>query len=126
MIGRMALDRDARRRYARHLLLSEVGEAGQERLRACTVALAGDARAKEVAALYLARAGVELRDGAASTVDAGSTEAVAAIAGRAELEEAASFLAGAFAAVEAIKAALDVGAPGRLDVCLSGPAKERA
>lgn len=45
-------------RYARHLLLSEVGSAGQERLLAATIAVPGTGRAAEEAARYLCAAGV--------------------------------------------------------------------
>jgi len=53
-------------------------------------------------------------------------EGVRRLAGREDLEEAAAFVAGAFAAVEEIKRALEVGAPGRLDgVRLTGPPEDR-
>ncbi|MCB9729513.1 MAG: hypothetical protein H6744_08645 [Deltaproteobacteria bacterium] len=45
-------------RYARHLLLSGVGRAGQARLLASTVAVSGTGLAAEEAAIYLAAAGV--------------------------------------------------------------------
>jgi hypothetical protein len=46
------------RRYARHVLLPEVGGRGQERLLAASVRVLGDGRAAEEAALYLAAAGI--------------------------------------------------------------------
>jgi len=45
-------------RYSRQLILPEIGPAGQERLLAGSVALAGDPGANAVASLYLAGAGV--------------------------------------------------------------------
>jgi sulfur-carrier protein adenylyltransferase/sulfurtransferase len=53
-----ALDPDAAARYSRHLLLPEVGVAGQQRLLATRVALIGAGGLGSPAALYLAAAGV--------------------------------------------------------------------
>ncbi|MFI4970091.1 MAG: molybdopterin-synthase adenylyltransferase MoeB [Lysobacterales bacterium] len=53
-----ALDADAAERYARHLVLPEVGLGGQRRLAASRVALIGAGGLGAPAALYLAAAGV--------------------------------------------------------------------
>ncbi len=52
------LDADASERYSRHLLLAEVGAAGQVRLGAARVAMIGAGGLGSPAALYLAAAGV--------------------------------------------------------------------
>ncbi|MGA3351562.1 MAG: molybdopterin-synthase adenylyltransferase MoeB [Acidimicrobiales bacterium] len=52
------LDSDQRNRYQRHLLLPEVGEAGQQRLLESKVLLLGAGGLGSPAALYLAAAGV--------------------------------------------------------------------
>jgi len=118
------LPASARQLYARHLLLAEIGEAGQTRLCAARVALPQrmDPRVAQVARDYLERAGL--------CVDAGSVEHEAgallgqtaqlcALAGDASLEPAAGALLGALAAVEAIKAALQLGSPLQLQAGLS-------
>ena len=97
-------------RYARQVLLTEIGLAGQTQLLRSAVALpmTADARAAEVAADYLQRAGLRVvADG--TPIEVSASESVRALAGRAELREAAAALTGAFAAVEAIKQALGVG-----------------
>ena len=52
------LDRSARERYSRHLLMPEVGEAGQEKLLRSKVLLIGAGGLGSPAALYLAAAGI--------------------------------------------------------------------
>ncbi|MGE0829336.1 MAG: ThiF family adenylyltransferase [Hyphomonadaceae bacterium] len=49
---------EERERYARHILLKEIGGAGQQRLKAACVALVGAGGLGAPAALYLAAAGV--------------------------------------------------------------------
>lgn len=105
--------------YARQILLSELGLAGQARLLAADARIeAGDARVTAVARDYLARAGVGAQPTAALpavSVRAASSEDVAQVAGDAALEGCAAWLLGAFAAVEAIKVAADVGTAGAID-----------
>ncbi|HEX5660668.1 MAG TPA: hypothetical protein VFX59_25925 [Polyangiales bacterium] len=96
-------------RYARHLLLPQVGETGQRRLLETALHLRGDAGVVEVAERYLARAGV--RVGAGSHWSVASSDEVARVAGDPALEPAARALLGALAAVEAIRVTLEL--PGR-------------
>jgi hypothetical protein len=122
-----------RTRYARHLLLPEIGLAGQERLLATHVQLAASAhpRASQVARLYLERAGVavegeappearEQREVAPEDQRAWVADpaAVERLAGSAALVPAAAALAGALGAVEAIKEVLQLGTKG--DLTLAG------
>lgn len=48
----------ASQRYARHLVLREVGTEGQERIRRAAIRVVGDGPAAEEAAFYLTAAGV--------------------------------------------------------------------
>jgi hypothetical protein len=107
--------------YARQILLSELGLPGQERLASTAVRIAdgADARVSEITSDYLTRAGVgsqpDATDLEARVVNAASASVVSRVAGDPELEGCAAWLLGAFAAVEAIKAAAGVGAPAALD-----------
>ena len=103
----MSLTLHQKQRYARHLLLSEVGPGGQERLCAARFR-AGSSLAEQVAAEYLRRAGLR-QDAAGSPVVVTPTD-----------EPLDAALAGAFAAVERIKAELGVGRPGSLGGALLG------
>jgi len=112
----MALSDLERVRFARHLLLPEIGLSGQEKLVRTWVHAARDADAGSltVAREYLQRAGVTLT--APGTDERGAldlpTEAsVSEFAGSPELLEAARALKGSLAAVEAIKRALELGQP---------------
>jgi hypothetical protein len=118
-------------RYARHLLLAEIGTAGQARLCAARVRIAGaaDARATRTACDYLERAGLSIAAGAGEQVEAvavADANAVRALAGCVELEEAAAALAGAFAAVETIKAVLGAGVSAQLPAALTLAGEVRA
>jgi hypothetical protein len=107
------------------LLLAEIGEEGQDALCESSLAgLRGDARATEVAQLYLERAGVRFIEASrGEEARAADADAVTALAGRPELREAAAFLAGALAALEQIKAVVRAGvaSPAELEVSLTGP-----
>jgi molybdopterin/thiamine biosynthesis adenylyltransferase len=54
----MSFSDEERERYARHILLREIGGPGQQRLKAATVAVVGAGGLGAPAALYLAAAGV--------------------------------------------------------------------
>lgn len=54
----MALSAEERERYARHILLKEIGGPGQQRLKSATAAIVGAGGLGAPAALYLAAAGV--------------------------------------------------------------------
>jgi hypothetical protein len=102
----MSLSERDRVRFARQLLLPELGEAGQERLLAGRVRAAdgADPEALEVARTYLERAGVSVTSNhEASELRVATTDELERLAGRPELLEAARALAGALAAVHAVQ-----------------------
>jgi hypothetical protein len=105
-----------KRSYARQITLAEIGVEGQAQLCAAelTIAPVADARAAEVAREYLSRAGVAVREHASQLVPVGDEPSVRALAGDPALEACAAWLAGSFAAVEAIKAVTGVGIPAQL------------
>jgi len=111
----LTLDATARRRYARQLLLGEIGEAGQERLLNARFRheAGGDADAYEVAAEYLERAGCAMAPSGA-VLRVPSTTALARFAGSPALAEPAAAILGAFSAVEHLKEVLGISAAGEL------------
>ncbi|MBL8625210.1 MAG: hypothetical protein JNK64_28120 [Myxococcales bacterium] len=82
----MTWSRDRQVRYAHHVLLPDVGGRGQDRLGAATAVVDVDGRAGQIAAVYLAAAGVgalALRGGAGAAplafpFDAAAPGAIAA------------------------------------------------
>jgi len=107
----LSLDAAARRRYARHLLLGEIGESGQERLLEAGFRRGadGDGDAYAVAADYLERAGCS-RDHHGIDVLLPTASAVLRFAGSPRLQEPAAAIMGAFAAVEHLKGVLGIAA----------------
>lgn len=107
----MSLDATARRRFARHLLLAEIGENGQERLVGARFreAAGSDANAYATAADYLERAGC-VSDPNGEEVRVPGPEAVEGFAGLPALVEPAALIIGAFCAVEHIKETLGIAA----------------
>jgi hypothetical protein len=95
-------------RFARHFSLAEIGTRGQARIAQSAVcAGTGDRDAIEVALTFLARAG--MRVGAeGAPIGVPSTDEIARAAGRPELVEAATFLAGALAATARLGAVVGV------------------
>lgn len=111
----MSLTPTQHRRFARHTLLSEIGTVGQERLCAATVVVNsdGDPAAVAIARDYLLRAGVNVGVGATDPADSlaiavAATGVVDRFAST-QLRHAAAAIAGAFAAVEGIKALVGAG-----------------
>jgi len=105
----LSLDAAARRRYARQLLLGEIGEAGQERLLASGFRsrAGGAADAFAVAADYLERAGC-FCDSEGAEVRIPRTSEVMRFAGNAALREPAALVLGAYSAVEYLKEVLGI------------------
>ena len=108
MLGLRVSDRA---RYARQLLLPQIGETGQARLLASTLRAPANADhgTLRVARAYLERAGVRVIEATPESVDAEplpslpASEVIARIAGRPELHEAARAVVGALAALQAIQ-----------------------
>ena len=102
----MSLSPAQRRRFVRHLLLPEIGPRGQARLLEArfTVRSTDRGSAGEVAALYLARAGLSpAREGDhATTIELDEPE-----------DPIDAALAGAWAAVEHVKRVLELGKSAR-------------
>ena len=122
----MSLTAAQRSRYARHLLLREVGEQGQARLCEAEVAVtqAADEDAAAIARDYLGRAGITVADAAPLECDVSTGDEVTRLAGGPLLRDAAAALAGAFAAVETIKQITGAGQPGQLPAEFSlGPVR---
>lgn len=121
----MRLDAAARRRYARQLLVGEIGEAGQERLLDARFRRGadGDAEAYAVAAEYLERAGCSA-DESGAVLRVPSQAAVMGFAGSPALAEPAAAIMGAFSAVEHLKEVLGIAAarelPGELKLSNEG------
>ena len=111
----MSLDAATRRRYARQLLLGEIGEAGQERLLDAGFrhGEAGDAEVAAVAAEYLERAGCAADQGGTLLCVPEAT-AVVRFAGSPALRGPAAAILGAFSAVEHLKEVLGIAAAGEL------------
>jgi len=105
----LSLDAAARRRYARQLLLGEIGELGQERLLESGFrhGAGGDGDACAVAADYLVRAGCP-RDENGIEVRVPPASSVMRFAGSQALQEPAAAVMGAFAAVEHLKEVLGI------------------
>lgn len=105
-----------RSRFARQLLLVEIGDEGQAKLCAASVSASpsGDPRTARWALEYLRRAGVAPKPGGA-TLAVPPRPAIAELAGGDEqLEEATAALVGAWLAVERIKEIVGRGEPGVL------------
>lgn len=110
----MGLSARDRTRYARQLLLPQIGEAGQERLLASSVHAAPDAEpgVLAVARSYLERAGLRVAsEPGAPTLALVSADELSRVAGDPALLEAARALTGALAAVAALREAAAFGSP---------------
>ena len=105
----MSLDAAQRRRYARQLLVAEIGEPGQQCLLAARFRpdRRCDPDAYAVAAEYLERAGLCF-DAHSEHVKVADPQSVVRLAGTAELSKPAAVIAGAFAAVEHLKEVLGI------------------
>lgn len=112
----MELSAQERQRYARHLLLTEVGPEGQALLCAARFAVppGADPRAAAVARTYLERAGVHEGAGGRPVPLPDAAEVRRRAGGEPLLEDAAAAVLGSHGAVEVIKAVLGAGRPGVL------------
>lgn len=105
------LDSHAKERFARHLLLSEIGERGQEKLSNASFRVEGGSLEAQTAREYLLRAGLR------ETREAPSESSVIRASQRrsiATYEHAIAALEGAHNAVEVIKNVLSLGTPSRI------------
>jgi hypothetical protein len=116
----LSLDAASRRRYARQILLAEIGERGQERLLESRFRRTpgSDEGAFAIAAEYLGRAGCSL-DESGEALRVPDESAVRGFAGSPALEAPAAAVIGAFCAVEHLKAALGMKAPREFPVDLT-------
>jgi hypothetical protein len=107
----LSLDAAARRRYARQLLVGEIGELGQLRLLDAGFrrGAGGDVEATAVAAEYLERAGCS-SDEAGTELRVPDASAVLRFAGSPAFREPAAAIMGAFSAVEHLKEVLGIAA----------------
>jgi len=119
----MSLSAHDRSRYARQLLLPQLGERGQARVLASSVRAPKDADggALAVARTYAERAGLRVvSDGEFPLISVPTTEQVGRVAGEEALMEAARALVGAIAAVEALRGAAGFGGTVQSEIpCLS-------
>jgi hypothetical protein len=107
----LTLDAAARRRYARQLLIGEIGDAGQETLLDARFRRGadGDVDAHAVAAEYLERAGCSADD-AGAELRVPDASAVLRFAGSPALRAPAAAILGAYSAVEHLKQVLGIAA----------------
>ena len=104
--------RDAAARYLRQILVPEIGAEGQARLEDGVVAFEGGSeRARAIASDYALRAGLQV-----DALATGTHRLPTATTPSDDVAPARDLLVGAFAAVEAIKAATGVGRQGRLPI----------
>ncbi|MGB5811260.1 MAG: hypothetical protein WBG86_12055, partial [Polyangiales bacterium] len=99
-----------RRRYARQLLLGEVGEAGQVRLSRAGFRAGAecDVETYAVAREYLLRAGCPEDERTGTPIEGATEHAVMELAGSASLRAPATAILGALLATEHIQRALEL------------------
>ena len=88
-------------RYARQVLVAEIGEAGQARLAGAAARLSGAGLANEIAIAYAVRAGI-------GRVEPGPVDEAALAPAFLQMRAAREVLAGSRAALSAIREALGV------------------